>query len=66
MISQETKDKWNDKIKTIWEAKKKGLVFLYLEEPKFLKSITKKKRRLNETISIRESKWLNRIFEKIE
>lgn len=65
MISQETKDKWDDKIKTIWEAWKRNILFLYPEEPKFLKSITKK-RRLNETISIRESKWLNRIFEKIE
>ena len=65
MISEKTRDSWDEKIETIQEAMKKKMVNLYPSEPGFLCTIIKR-RQAGQDISRKQSKWLNRIFERIQ
>lgn len=65
MISENTRNSWDEKIKTIQEAIKRNLVNLYPSEPRFLNNISKR-RQVGQDISRKQSKWLNRIFERIQ
>lgn len=63
-ISDETRNKWDEKLKAISEAREIGIVLIYPEEISFLKGM-ELKRKHGRDLTHRESKWLNRIYERI-
>lgn len=67
MISNETREKWDNKINTIFEAIELGILKLktYNKEDEFMDSI-QIRRSKNIDLTRRQVKWLNDIFNRIE
>jgi len=63
-ISNNTRIKWDEKLEAIKEAREIGIILIYPDEIYFLRGMALK-RKLNKDLSHRESKWINRIFERI-
>lgn len=64
-ITEKTRQKWNDKIQAIKQAREIGVILIYPDEPAFLKRI-ELKLSMDYDLKHRESKWLNRIYERIK
>ena len=63
-ISDETRLIWDAKLKIIKEAREIGIVLIYPNEISFLKGM-ELKRKHDKDLTHRESKYINRIFERI-
>lgn len=64
-VTQSMRSSWDEKIKTIQEAREIGIIIIYPDEISFIKNIIKLRENKYD-LSTRQALWLNRIFKRIK